>query len=115
MKPNKQTLKAQLLAQCEEALDKALARLDNQVPMDLDEIEEIALKARAKIGAEITQALAEHASVAPIHPPLCPECGQKSVYKGDKSKVVSTRSGDIRLERAHYYCPDCHKGFFPPR
>jgi hypothetical protein len=114
MRPNKQTLKAQLLARCEEELDRALARLDNEAPMDLDEIEEIALKARAKISAEITQALAARASAAPVHPPACPECGQMCVYKGEKSKVVRTRSGDICLKRAHYYCPQCHKGFFPP-
>lgn len=114
MRPNKQTLKTHLLARFEQELDRALARLDDDTPLNLDEIEEIALKARAKMGAELTQALADTQTAAPLHNPACPDCGQATRYKGRKSKVIRTTSGDISLERPYYYCPQCHKGFFSP-
>lgn len=45
-KPDKQTLKTYLLARFEQELDRALSRLDDDTPIDLDEIEQITLQAR---------------------------------------------------------------------
>jgi hypothetical protein len=111
---NKQTLKAQLLTKLEQELDDALARLDDDTPLNLDEIEEIALKARAKMGQALTQALAETQTATPLDNPGCPACQQTMRYKGHKSKVIRTVSGDITLARPYYYCPECRKGLFPP-
>ena len=114
MKPNKQTLKAQLLTKLEQELDEALARLDDDRPLNLDEIEEIALKARARMGQELTQALAETQTATPLDNPGCPACQQALRYKGRKSKVIRTLSGEITIARPYYYCPACRKGLFPP-
>jgi uncharacterized protein with PIN domain len=45
---------------------------------------------------------------------ICPECGQKMRYKGQKERQVATETGEVRLKRGYYHCPNCRKGFFPP-
>lgn len=114
MRRNKQALKERLLAQYEQQLDDVLARLDEDAALDLDEIEAIALKTRAEVGQELTQALAETQTGAPVEAPACPNCQAAMVYKGQKRKVIRTLSGEITIERPYYYCPTCRKGLFPP-
>jgi DNA-directed RNA polymerase subunit RPC12/RpoP len=46
--------------------------------------------------------------------PKCAECGQEMRYKGLKERGLATSVGEIDLERAYFYCPDCRQGFFPP-
>jgi predicted RNA-binding Zn-ribbon protein involved in translation (DUF1610 family) len=46
--------------------------------------------------------------------PKCPECGKEMRYKGLKDRGLATSVGEIELERAYFYCPDCKQGFFPP-
>ena len=45
----------------------------------------------------------------------CPRCGESLRYKDVKATQVQSSLGSLRLERAHYYCPACREGFFPPR
>ena len=101
MRANKQTLKARLLAKLEQEPDTSLARWDDDRPLNLDEIEEIALKARARMGQFLTQALAETQTARPLDNPGCPECEQAMRYKGRKSKVIRTQSGEISVERSY--------------
>jgi len=44
---------------------------------------------------------------------ICAECGGEARYKGQKARDLITETGEVRLERAYYYCPNCRKGFFP--
>ena len=83
MRPNKQTLKAQRLTKLEQKLDEALARLDDDTPLNLDEIEEIALKVRTKMGQALPQALAETQTAAPLDHPRCPAC-RKGLFPRDE-------------------------------
>jgi hypothetical protein len=114
MRKDKQALRVRLVAKFEQQLDEVLARLDENAALDLDEIEEIALKARAEMGQELTQALAQTQTQAPIHSPVCPQCQQATRYKGQKSKHIRTLSGEIEIKRPYYWCNRCRKGFFPP-
>lgn len=114
MRKDKQAIKVRLLAKFEQQLDEVLARLDEKAALDLDEIEEIALKTRAEMGQELTQALAETQTRAPIHSPVCPQCQQAMPYKGRKRKLIRTLSGEIEIKRPYYYCKGCRKGLFPP-
>lgn len=114
MRKDKQALKVRLVAKLEQQLDEVLARLDEDEPLDLDEIEEIALKTRAEVGRELTQALAETQTAAPLNSPLCPQCQQEMRYKGQKSKVIRSLSGEIEIKRPYYWCSQCREGLFPP-
>jgi hypothetical protein len=82
--------------------------------LDLDEIEEIALKTGAEIGQELTQALADTETSAPTNSPVCLQCQQVMRYKGQKRKIIRTLSGEFEIKRPYYYCNGCRKGLFPP-
>jgi hypothetical protein len=114
MRSDRQALKERLLAKYEQQLDDVLARLDEDTPLDLDEIETMALKTRAEVGQELAQALAETQTAAALEHPSCPDCQQAMVYKGQKRKVIRTLSGEITIQRPYYYCNRCRKGLFPP-
>lgn len=114
MRKEKQALKAHLLAKIEQQLDEVLCRLDDETPLDLDEIEAMALKTRGEIGQELTQALAEMETGMPTWGIACPKCQQEMRYKGHKRKVIRALSGEIEVERPYYYCQRCRKGLFPP-
>jgi len=110
----KERLKDRLLKQYETQVDKLLEQLDPSAELDLGEIEEAALAVRQKTGEEITQALAETQAQNPLPELPCPTCGEPMRYKGKKPKQISSRSGEMTLERAYYYCGNCQRGVFPP-
>ena len=45
--------------------------------------------------------------------PRCEHCGKRMTYKGGKKRGVGSWVGEVKMERSHYYCPDCKAGFFP--
>ena len=87
-------------------VDEALARADT--PLSLSEIEDIALKVRAQMGAAVTHAVVAKQAPVAVPGPVCEQCGQK------KRPVVS-RSGEGEGERPYYDCEQCRRGLFPPR
>ena len=107
-------LKARLMQQYEQHLDRLLEGMDEERLLSLTEIEELALEARAAIGRSITQALAEMQAIPDVPGPICPKCQQEMHYKGRKKKRLITRSSEIEVERAYYYCDRCKQGLFPP-
>jgi hypothetical protein len=44
----------------------------------------------------------------------CEQCGEGMRYKGQLKRVAVHGEGESALKRAHYYCPRCQSGFFPP-
>ena len=92
---------------------EALASADK--PLKLSEIEDIALRVRARIGEEVTQALVAQQAQVTVPGPVCEECGQEMHTKGLKKRRVVSRSGEVEWERPYYYCETCRRGLFPPR
>ena len=43
----------------------------------------------------------------------CPGCGDILCKKGDKSKDIETRHGEVSVERPYFYCAACENGYFP--
>jgi len=113
MPSNAQELKAQMMAEAEEAIDKLLAGADEKENLTLGDIERLVRTAGQRVMKGFTQDLVE-AEAEEERANTCPECGQKMRYKGRKARDLSTETGEVRLERAHYYCPECQKGVFPP-
>ena len=110
---NKEDLKAQLLKKYADQLDKMLEQLDKPERIHLTEIEDAALRVRQQVGQDITQSVSEHESQERDVDVCCPVCDCVACYKGRKRKWVKTRSGEIQIERAYWYCPHCRRGFFP--
>src|SRR5260221_8971388 len=93
-------------------VEESLERGDK--PLSLSEIEDIALRVRAQIGAEVTQALVAKQAPVGVPGPVCEQCGQEMHYKGLKKRRGGSRSGEIDWERAYYYCGEGWSGVFPP-
>ena len=110
---DKTKLKANLLKQYSDQLDKMFESLDKPERLHLTEIEDAALHVRQQISQEITQSLSEHESQARDMDVCCPNCQIRGRYKGQKAKWIKTRGGDIRINRDYWYCLDCQTGFFP--
>lgn len=107
-------VEAGLRARINGLVDETLAKTDKK-PLTLREIEDIALKVRAQIGEEITQALMAQQAPVAVPGPVCEECGQEMHYKGLKKRRVVSRSGEVEWARPYYYCENCRRGLFPPR
>jgi uncharacterized protein with PIN domain len=107
-------LKARLMAEAEEAIDRLLGGKREQEELQLSDIERLVRTAGEQVMERFTnEIVAEEAQS--VESRICPECGQKMRYKGRKARDLVTETGEVRLERAYYYCPRCQKGFFPPR
>ena len=109
----KAQLKAKLLKQYADQLDKMFESLDKPEHLHLTEIEDAALGVRQQVSQDITQSLSEHESQIRDVDVCCPNCQTSARYKGQKVKWIKTRGGEIQVKRAYWYCPTCRTGFFP--
>ena len=113
MSQNAQGLKAQMMAEAEKVIDNLLAGTGETEHLMLSDIERLVRMAGQRVMERFTQNLIEaEAEVEETY--ICPECGQKARYKGQKARHLATETGEVSLKRAYYYCPRCRKGFFPP-
>ncbi len=81
----------------------------------LSQMEEEILKLRQRLGEEMLRTLiADQESGRPVPGPSCAKCGKEMQYKGDKSRTVTSRVGEMQLERGYYRCSDCEESIFPP-
>ena len=114
---DKKRLKAHLVEQYARQLDEMLDQIDEGQALHLTEIEEMALKLRREVGQDVVETLTENESGQRQQAVdvVCRECQHTMHFKGRKKKWFKTRSGEVQLERAYYYCHQCRKGHFPPR
>ena len=111
----REEIKARILEQMAAQVEKILGDEEAVEKMTLTEIEEAALKVGAETEAAITAELAAAAQgLREQEQPHCPRCGQEMRLKGYRDKEVITRTGEIKVRRAYYYCQTCRRGFFPP-
>lgn len=114
MSPDKEQLKARMMAEAEAVIDRMLSDGSEKDRIDLSDIEHLARTAGQRIMERLTSALID-VEAQEEEAYMCPECGQKARYKGQRTRNLVTDTGEVRLERGYYYCPTCRKGFFPPR
>lgn len=115
MKESKEAKRARLLAKAAQAIDEYLEWEEKHPQPDLTQIEEIALKLRKEFGQEIAQLAIESQALSTRVPgPKCSKCGKEMRYKGKKRTRVESRTGNLAVERGHYYCPECEESIFPP-
>jgi len=105
-------LESAMKARMEQLVADALQKGEER--LTLTNIENIVLKIQKEMGEELTEALIKTQSEVPVPGPKCEQCGQEMHYKGQKSRRVVTRSGEVTVKRPYYYCEQCRHGFFPP-
>lgn len=108
-----QELKARMMAEAEKAIERLLADRREKQELMLSDIEHLVRVAGQGVMERFTDELMEE-EAQKAQSAVCPECGQRMRYKGEKARDVVTETGEVRLERAYYYCPSCRKGIFPP-
>lgn len=109
---NKESLKGQLMAQAEAAIDEVLA--GRKAQNTLSEIENLVETAGQRLQQKLTGALLKVEGQPSGPGPVCEQCGDEMHYKGQKKRHIVTKTGDVEVERAYYYCEGCQRGFFPP-
>ncbi|MBL6983580.1 MAG: hypothetical protein ISR58_20555 [Anaerolineales bacterium] len=114
MKKSQARLKAEYMAEAEELFDELMAWDESTAEPDMAQIEEIVLRLRKRIGKRMAETvLAQQESGQPVERIRCPECEKEMENKGQKESDFETRVGNLKIERSHYYCPRCRRGFFP--
>lgn len=49
-----------------------------------------------------------------VNAPECEGCGAVMRYRGDPTRTVEHREGEVTIGRAYYYCDQCGGSLFPP-
>jgi hypothetical protein len=102
-----------MMAEAEKAIERLLADRSEKEELMLSDIERMVRVAGQRVMEGFTGELVEEEAQKP-QSCICAECGRKMRYKGEKARDLVTETGDVRLERAYYYCPICREGVFPP-
>ena len=111
----RETLKAELLAQAEAAIDELLAQKKAPAVASLADIEQVAREAGEKVAEAVTTALLQESGAElTAQWPTCPTCGRRLLAKGKRPRRVVTETGAAVVVREYYYCRHCRKGIFPP-
>jgi hypothetical protein len=107
-------LRARLLSQAENAIDKVLAERPAADKMTLWDIERLAVQAGAELSVGVQKALgAEGSQLYSSQDQLCEKCGTLMQRRGQHTRQVITEAGSSPLERAYFVCPGCGHSFFP--
>jgi uncharacterized protein with PIN domain len=115
MKGTQEEKRAALAAKAKELVDELMKWSDETEQPDLTQIEDEILKLRERLSESMLEAVIERQeSRRPVPGPQCPKCGKEMQYKGDKARQVTSRVGEVKLERGHYYCAQCKESVFPP-
>jgi len=115
MRKSREQQKAEYMTEAEELFDELMAWDDENEAPNMTQIEDIVLKLRKRFGERIAQnVILDQEQRQPAERVYCPECGGEMGTKGMKGNQVETRIGKLKIEREHYYCPQCKQGIFPP-
>lgn len=116
MRHSKERVKAELMAEANAIIEECLDWTEETVAPSLTEIEEVVLRLRKRLGQRMAETILQEAEAAqPVEAPVCPQCGQKVRYVGQKQASVESRLGTVQVRRGYYHCARCRSGFFPPR
>jgi hypothetical protein len=115
MKRSQAQMRAELLADAQALIDELLAWEREAGAPNLTEMEDQVLALRQRLGQGWLEAvIADQEARQPAEPPHCPTCGEVLRYKGQKGTTITSRVGDVTVERGYYYCARCKSGLFPP-
>lgn len=115
MKKSQEQLKAALVREMEEAIERVLAWQEAHETFTVTELEDFILAMRGEWGTDVAELLTGQLESKQTAARLCCEtCGEPLQYKGQSTKQVESRVGGLRVERGRYWCQTCQEGIFPP-
>jgi hypothetical protein len=108
-------VKEKLCAQFEALLDDLMQWRSDHPQASLDELAAQLTPYRRALMGQLLGALAvQTGNGYAWEGRTCDQCGQAMEYKGTPQRTLSHPEGEIELDRAYYYCPQCKRGLFPP-
>jgi uncharacterized protein with PIN domain len=115
MKQHRNKLKTEFMAEAEQLFDELMDWDEKTQEPNLTQIEEIVMKLRERFGQQMAEkVLLRQEQRQPAERVYCAQCEEEMMSKGMKENQVETRIGNLKIEREHYYCPQCKQGIFPP-
>ncbi len=115
MRHSREQKRAELLKAAEAMIDEFLDWEERAEQPNLSQIEAAVLKVRRELSERMAVVAIEDQDAAqPAAAPLCPHCGKRMRYKGQKARTIESLVGTLRFKRAYYHC-SCSQGEpFPP-
>jgi len=105
----------EFLRRAEEVWNEFNAWYQDHPEATFDEMEgELGKQRRSILGDFLELSLRQGDLGATPEAAVCEQCGQRMVFKGYPRKGVHGLEADARIPRAHYVCPTCRVGSFPP-
>ena len=105
--------KAELMAYIEQKADELLDWQEEQGATDLWTMEEKVEQVGRAVQGRLVETLVESQQRGLSVTEMCPRCGRRLEYWGERRRDLETSVGPINLNRPYYYCRHCQVGFFP--
>jgi hypothetical protein len=115
MKRTREERRLALEAKAKELIDELMQWSEKTERPNLTQMEEEIMKLRQGLSEAMLETMVEdQESQMPVPGPSCPKCEKEMQYKGGKSRQMTSRVGEVKLKRGHYYCSRCKESIFPP-
>ena len=115
MRRRREDIRAELMAEANAIVEECLDWQEGAKAPTLTEMEDVVLALRERLGQRMMELMVtEQEAIKPEARLRCEQCGGAMTYKGQKKRGMGTRAGALQVKRAHYYCPRCESGLFPP-
>lgn len=116
MRHTREQKRAELLKAAEAMIEEFLDWEEQVAEPNLGQIEAAVLKVRRQLSERMAVVAIEDQDAArPIEASVCPHCGERMRYKGQKARTIESLVGTLRFKRASYHCAHCQSGRFPPQ
>jgi NADH pyrophosphatase NudC (nudix superfamily) len=116
MKRTREQKREALLKAAQAMIEELLDWEERTERPNLTQIENRVAQLRQQLGQRMAEmVIADQDAAQPAEAPICPGCGERMRYKGQKRKTVESRLGTLAIERGYYHCSRCKKRIFPPQ
>jgi hypothetical protein len=105
--------KAAFLREAERMYDELHSWRAENLDASFDEIGDQVTPYRRVLVSKLLEQLAVEADER-VEAPACEACGEAMRYRGDPTRIVGHREGEVAMGRAYYYCDQCGGSLFPP-
>lgn len=105
--------KAAFLREAERMYDELHGWRAENLDASFDEIGDRVTPYRRALVSKLLEGLAVEADER-IEARMCETCGATMRYRGDPTRCVGHREGEVTMARAYYYCEQCGGSLFPP-
>ena len=109
---NLSTLADELAVIFQEIVEEAVP-VAQQEETELRELEQVVQGTMNRVGRRFLELLVEVSRSEEEPAPVPCRCGGTAMFERHREGTVMTTMGQIRVKRAYYLCPKCHRGTYP--